>query len=59
MQQWTLLSAQPLYCAWGLAGQESEQNVFSHGIFATEAVPVGKNECFLSVGHPYTGRLNC
>lgn len=31
-----------------LTGQESEQDVFPHGLFAAEAVPVEKRKSFFS-----------
>lgn len=47
-----LMLTQRPNCACSLAGRESEQDVFSHRVLATEAVPAEKNESFLNVRHP-------
>lgn len=39
--------------AWSLTGCESEQNAFSHSLFATEIVPVERKERFFSAEHAY------
>lgn len=32
------------HCVWGFTRHESEQGVFSHGVFTTETVPVRKHK---------------
>lgn len=54
MHHWILLMlTQRPNCAWRLTGRESEQDVFSHSVCATEVVPVEKKEPYLSAGLAY------
>lgn len=56
MHERILLVSQVRHRAWCLPGHESEQDVFSHGVFAAETVSVErKGRLFLSAGASLPG----